>query len=248
MARGEISRSAFSFSSRVVGEEVLGQERDVLGALAQRRQGDGDHVQAVVEVLAEGALLHQAVEVGVGGGDDPHVGAHDLDAAQPHELLLLDHPQQLRLGVGRDVADLVEEDRAVGGDLEQPLLARDGAGERAPDVAEEVALQQVGRHGARVDGDERPVERREWWWIAFATSSLPVPLSPRIRMLLFAGAASWMSSKTCCIGLRLPMMLSKPKRWRSSARSGLFSVCRRRCSSPLRTVSSTSSFLNGLGM
>ena len=39
-----------------------------------------------------------------------------------------------------------------------------------------------------------PSARREWWWIALATSSLPVPLSPRIRMLLFAGAASWIRS------------------------------------------------------
>ena len=48
-----------------------------------------------------------------------------------------------------------------------------------------------------------PCVRRLWWCIALATSSLPVPLSPRIRMLLFDGAARRMSSKTCCIGCAL---------------------------------------------
>ena len=53
-----------------------------------------------------------------------------------------------------------------------------------------------------------PEARREWWWIALATSSLPVPLSPRIRMFDFDGAAREISSKTSCIGFDLPTMLS----------------------------------------
>jgi hypothetical protein len=93
-----------------------------------------------------------------------------------------------------------------------------------------------------------PSARREWWWIALATSSLPVPLSPRIRMFDLAGAASEIRSNTCCIGFDLPTRLSKPKRCLSCWRSERFSLVRRRCSSPLRRVSSTSSFLNGFGM
>ena len=38
-------------------EEVLDQQRDVVLALAQRRQVDVDDVEPVVEVLAEPALL-----------------------------------------------------------------------------------------------------------------------------------------------------------------------------------------------
>ena len=144
---------------RVLAQEVLDQQRDVLVALAQRRQVDGDHVEPVEEVLAEGALLHGFGQVGVGGGDDAHVGLARLDAAERHELLLLDHPQQLGLRVERDVADLVEEDGAAVGGLEQPLLVGHGAGEGALDVAEELALEQVGRHRARVDGHERSARR-----------------------------------------------------------------------------------------
>ena len=53
--------------------------------------------------------------------------------------------------------DLVEEDRAPVGDLEQALLVRHGAGEGALDVAEQGALEQFAGHRPGVHGDERPV-------------------------------------------------------------------------------------------
>ena len=56
----------------------------------------------------------------------------------------------------------------------------------------------LSRRSAGIDPEltvtKGPEARREWWWMAFATSSLPVPLSPRMRMLLLAGAASWIRS------------------------------------------------------
>ena len=54
----------------------------------------------------------------------------------------------------RDVADLVEKQRAAVGDLEQALLVGDGAGEGALDVAEEFALQQVLRQRSAIHGHE----------------------------------------------------------------------------------------------
>ena len=99
-----------------------------------------------------------------------------LDAAEPHELALLDHAQQLGLGLERDVADLVEEDRALVGELEQALLRVDRAGERALHVAEQVRLEQVRRQVAGVDGDERAIRPRRM-------------LVQRPRHQLLAGAA-----------------------------------------------------------
>ena len=84
-------------------------------------------------------------QIDVGRGDDAHVDLDRLDAAEPHELALLDHAQQLGLGLERDVADLVEEDRPLVGELEEPLLRIHRAGEGALDVAEQVRLEQVGR-------------------------------------------------------------------------------------------------------
>src|SRR5207237_10381170 len=54
-------------------DEMLREQRDVLRTLAQRRQGDGDRVGAVIEALAKVAGLHGLGEVAVGGGDDPYV-------------------------------------------------------------------------------------------------------------------------------------------------------------------------------
>ena len=93
----------------------------------------------------------------VGGRDHPHVGLDRLVAADPLEPLLLEHPQDLRLGQRRHVADLVEEEGAAVALLElaDPLAV--GPGERALLVAEQLALQQGLRDGRAVDRQERLV-------------------------------------------------------------------------------------------
>ena len=55
----------------------------------------------------------------------------------------------------RQVADLVEEQRAFVGRLDLADGLLDRAGEGAALVAEQLAFQQVFRDGAAVDGDER---------------------------------------------------------------------------------------------
>ena len=144
----------------VLLEEVLHQQRDVVAALAQRRQVDADDVQPIVEVLAEPALFHLLLQVDVGRGDDAHVDLDRLHAAEAHELALLHDAQQLGLRFDRDVADLVEEDAALVGEVEHALLRVDGAGERALDVAEQRRFEQVGRQVAGVHGDERLLAAR----------------------------------------------------------------------------------------
>ena len=53
--------------------------------------------------------------------------------------------------------DLVEEHRAAVGKLDQPHPAGIGAGERAPLVAEQFALQQGVGDRAAINGHERPL-------------------------------------------------------------------------------------------
>ncbi len=81
---------------------------------------------------------------------------HDAVAADRPVLALLQHAQQLGLQVGRHLADLVEQQRAALGHLEQPFLVDRRAGERALLVAEQLRLDQVLRDGRAVDLDERP--------------------------------------------------------------------------------------------
>ena len=90
-------------------EEVAREVGDVLLPLAQRRQRHRDHVEPVIEVLAELTLLHGRVQLAVRRGDDAHVDGDRLRPAHALEGALLEEPQQLRLQLVRDVADLVEQ-------------------------------------------------------------------------------------------------------------------------------------------
>src|SRR5690606_13766264 len=83
---------------------------------------------------------------------------------------------QLGLERERQLADLVEEERAALGELEAPGARAVRAGEGAALDAEELALEQVLRDRRAIDRDERPrPPRRE--------------LVERARRELLAGAA-----------------------------------------------------------
>src|SRR6266852_1181134 len=107
-ARGEAQRLLLP---RVVpGEEVRREQGHVTAALAQRRQHQRHHVEAVEQVAPEGALLDLRLEVLVGRGDQPEV--HRFGLAPTHRLdrALLQHAEQLALQRERHLADLVQED------------------------------------------------------------------------------------------------------------------------------------------
>ena len=140
-----------------VFHQHLGQRLQVAQALAQWRQPDRQHVQAVVEVGAEAAVGHHRRQVAAGGGDHAHVDPLHLVAAERLDLLLLQHAQQLALQRERHVADLVEEQRAAVGELELAVAALAiGARVRAGRHAEELGLEQALGHRGDVDADERP--------------------------------------------------------------------------------------------
>ena len=57
----------------VVAQEMVGEQRNVLGPLAQRRQVNRDHAQPVEEVAAQDAAAHGLLRIAVGRGDEAHV-------------------------------------------------------------------------------------------------------------------------------------------------------------------------------
>src|SRR5262249_33833984 len=136
-------------------QEVGGQERDILDPIAERGQIDPDHVQPVEQVGAESSLLDLVLEDLVAGRDDPDGDLDRLGPADALELPGLQDAKQLGLEARRDVARLVEQERAFVGQLEATDLATLGPGEGALLVAEQLALQQrLIEYGA--------VERHEW--------------------------------------------------------------------------------------
>ena len=71
---------------RVLPEEVLGEHRNLVAPLAQRRQVDRDDVEAEEEVVAELAVGARLRQILVGRGDDADVHADVLLAAEAREL------------------------------------------------------------------------------------------------------------------------------------------------------------------
>jgi hypothetical protein len=122
-------------------EEILGQAADVLRALAQTRHADGDHGEPVIKILAELLLRDHFPQVAVGGRDHAHAHADGPLAADAVELALLEHPQELGLRGGMQVAHLVQEDGAAIGQLELAAAHADGARKRSLLVAEQLAFQ-----------------------------------------------------------------------------------------------------------
>src|SRR5262249_22298613 len=94
-------------------------------------------------------------EVAVARRDDPRLERVRARIADALERALLEHAQQLRLELERNLADLVEEQRALAGELEPPGAVSDRAGERALDVTEQLPLEHARRERGAADGDER---------------------------------------------------------------------------------------------
>src|SRR5262245_46683900 len=107
---------------------------NILGSFTQRRYTNANDVQAVQEVLAETP----------GSGFGTHVTiqcAHDADVYFATErlthttnFLLLEHSEQLRLRASREVGDLVQEQGAAVGLLDQTRPFGQRARERATRV------------------------------------------------------------------------------------------------------------------
>src|SRR5262249_14873575 len=109
-------------------DQEEGQRRNVLPAVAERRQVQRENAQPVVEVLSKGFLAHGLKQVAVRCRQDPHIDPDRSTTADAVEFALLQDAEQFRLGVRGQFADLVEEDRAALGQFESAYAPGDGAG------------------------------------------------------------------------------------------------------------------------
>ena len=142
------------------GQEVLGERDDVAAALAQRRQRHREHGQAMVEILAEAPLADGDAQVLVGRRHDPHVHGLVARGAEPPHHAVLQHLEELGLQRLRQQPDLVEEDRAAVGGLEEPGLRAPRVREGAPLEAEHLGLEQGLGDRRAVHVHERPIGAR----------------------------------------------------------------------------------------
>src|SRR4051812_820597 len=160
--------------ARELLEEMVDEQDQVGFSFAQRRDEHREHVEAIVEILAERAGGNRPLEILVGRGDQPDVRLHRLGTADAVELALLQDAQQFHLGGEVDVADLVQEQRAAVGELESSFLARLGTRERALFVAEQLGLYQALGQRRAAHLDERLLRAQR-------------PVVDRVRDQLLAG-------------------------------------------------------------
>src|SRR6266852_861654 len=135
-------------------DEMRSQEGDVLAALSEGRQVDGNDVEPVEEVLSKDSVGDRLGDVAIRGGDQPYVDFDVARIADAADLPLLDRTQELHLdGLGH-LGDLVEKEAAAVSRGEQADRVGDGAGEGALHVSEELGLHQGFGDGAAIDRDE----------------------------------------------------------------------------------------------
>ncbi len=123
--------------------------------LAQRRDADGEHGHAEVEILAELPVVHHAAQVTVGRGEEARLDRAVARLADAANGPRLQHSEQLRLRRERELSDLVEEHRAPLRRLEAADPRRHRAGEGSARMSEELRLEQILGERRAVDDDER---------------------------------------------------------------------------------------------
>ena len=146
-----------------VGEicrELLEQQVDIILARAERRDGDGHRVEAVVEVFPELAGRDGLGQVDVGGGNHADIGLLHGGRTHLDEFAGLDHAQQADLRGEGQLRHFIEEERAAVGHLEIAFAGVDGAGEGPLLVTEQLGIDGPLRDGTAVHGEVRTVLAR----------------------------------------------------------------------------------------
>ena len=101
------------------------------------------NIQPVIKVLAKTLFLDHLQQVAVRRRDDADVDVDLLDAADAADLFFLKRAQDLCLQRDIELADLIQEQRAVVRDLEQALFLGDRPGKRSFFVTEQLGFEQV---------------------------------------------------------------------------------------------------------
>src|SRR5262249_46163178 len=134
--------------------KVLDEERNVSLPAPQRRELDATDREAEKEVFAEASRLDLALEIAPGHSDDPNVHLGPARRTDALHLSALQRAEQLRLELGREIRDLVEEERAAVRLFEYAFARSDGAREGALLVPEELRRRERGRDACAIEGDE----------------------------------------------------------------------------------------------
>lgn len=120
---------------------MIRQKWDVGATFAQRRQEERHDAESVEQVRAKAASGDFFAKRTVRGGDDTNVHGLSVGAAHRLDLPLLKDTQELRLNIERQLAHLVQEERATISRTKMTWSITMRTGERAFDMPEELTFQ-----------------------------------------------------------------------------------------------------------
>src|SRR3979490_1564231 len=172
-----------------------------VAAITEFRQCHLQSIEAIEQVGTEAPIGNGLIEASVGSGDQEDIDLGSDAANGAHRPVV---KQAQKHGLQRDghVADLVKEQRAGLSLLDESDCATaPRAGERAVNVTEQLGLYQAFGKGGAIDGDEGAGPPAGGMWRA--SCSLPVPVSPRMRIgILRADAVSTCRTMARTVGSR----------------------------------------------
>src|SRR4029077_5565024 len=142
-------------ATRELVNEVMNERLDVLGSLPEGRYRDREDVEAVIEIVTEPLGSNHPAKIRVRRGDRAHIDPEPPRPAETLQLAFLQYPEQLWLQLERNLAHLIEKQRAAVRKLEPSDPLCDRACECPPLVAEQLALEQARWDGGAVHLDER---------------------------------------------------------------------------------------------
>jgi len=130
------------------------KQRDIGHTVSQRRQHQVKDVEAKVQVRPEPLFLDRAPQIAPRRRH--HTGPHPkrLGTADPLELPVVQHSQELRLKARFQIANFIEEDGPLACEFEAADVPHCCIRERTSFVTEQLALDQCRREGGAIDMNE----------------------------------------------------------------------------------------------
>src|SRR3984885_5552100 len=135
--------------------KMLHQQRNILRTFPQGRNVDRKHIQAIIEIAAKLLVQDHSFQVTMGRGHNAHICFLCPRATQPLKFPLLQDTEKLWLQLERDIADFIQEQRALMCYLKSAELLCDRTGNPCSFMAKQFTFEQPGRDGSTVGVNER---------------------------------------------------------------------------------------------
>src|SRR5690242_12471243 len=132
-----------------------GEQWNVFAPGTKCGQLDRNNIESMKEVFAKFPARYRGREVDMGSGNHAHIDHNRTGPANAPHGSLLERAQKLALEDERQMADLIEEERATISKFEQPGLRDRGTRERALFVAKQLALEELLGNRRAIDIHER---------------------------------------------------------------------------------------------